>query len=215
MFYKITLTARNGLSEEQVKLIGENFAKCEHAYLVNEFGEDGGNSHIEGVIELESKKTSNVTRSLKSLYNKLDIEVVPWISIKVKACTHLAGAISYATKELEGEGRVILLNGWKETWIDRQVKASAEKKASSHLMKMGTWVTKRMGPPIIFNFCKANNMRITNLKEYREVIVEMGDKQYMFDKGIHVCCYANVLALFGSGAGHRQVMDQEFRFMED
>ncbi len=215
MFYKVTLTARAGLTEGQVESIGKHFSPCTHAYLVHEYGADGSNSHIEGVIELDAKKTSNVTRSIKTLYDKLDIEVVPFITIKVKAVTHLGGAISYAMKELQDEGKVILLRGWKDTWIQKQFKEQVKKQSSAPLLKMGTWVTKRMGPAIIFEFCRAENLRIRSLADYREVIIKMGDKQYMFDKGIHVCCYANVLALMGDGSGHRQVMDQEFRFMED
>jgi len=213
--YKITLTARGGLSEENIAGLVKYFReKCTHAYIVNEFGESGGNSHLEGIVELAAKKTSNLTRSIKTLYEKMGIEVVPRVTIVVKTVTHLGGAMSYASKELREKGELALLLGWEQTWIQKKIDAVVANKAPKTLLSLGHWVSKRLGPAEIYTWCKAHNCEIHNKQEYREVIVRMGNEQYMFDKGMHKCTLANVMALFGDGSGLGKIVDEECFFLQ-
>jgi len=213
-FYKITLTGRGGLSSDNVTELVKFFSKkCTHAYIVNEFGESGSNSHLEGVIELPGKKTSNVTRSIGNEYLRMDLEVVPRITIVVKAVTHLDGALSYASKELQGKGVLVLLLGWDKDWITTQTKAVVRHKAPSTLLSMGIWLTKRIAPAQIYKWCQSNGREIYSKMEYREVIVRMGDEGYMFDKGVIKCTYGNVMALFGDGRGLGEIFDDEMRFV--
>ncbi len=213
--YKVTLTASGGLSADNIDTLVKYFtAKCSNAYLVNEFGESGSNSHLEGVIELKEKKTGNVTRGIASVYKKMDIEVLPRITIVVKSVCHLAGALQYASKELKDQGNVSLLLGWEKTWIQRKVESFVSTKAPTTLLSMGTWVSKRLAPAIIYTWCKAHNCEIRSLSDYRAVCVSMGEEGFMFDKGVHKVTVANVMALFGSGEGHGKVIDDECRFLE-
>lgn len=213
--YKITLTARGGLTTENIDVLVNYFTKrCTHAYLVNEFGESGENSHLEGVIEILKTKTSNLTRSIANVYFGMDLEVIPRITICVKTCVALAGALSYSSKELRDKGNVVLLLGWEDSWIQQKVKSVARVRAPNTLMKMGTWLGKRLAPAKIYTWCKANNCEVKDLRSYREVCVKMGDEKYMFDRGIHKCTYANVMALFGDGRGIGKIIDDECRFLQ-
>ena len=115
MFYKITLTARGGLTQENIDHLIEYFKMCKHAYIVNEQGESEENSHLEGIIEFDIKNTSNVTVRIKKQYEKMGVEVVKGVTIVVKSVTHLIGAIIYTSKELEGKGKLSLLRGWKSS----------------------------------------------------------------------------------------------------
>jgi len=213
-FFKVTLTARDGLTADQISKLVESFtAKCNHAYLVHELGEAGSNSHLEGVLEWSTNKTSNVTRAIRTLYNSIEIEVNQPYTIMVKSVYSLQGCLSYASKELNEKGTVVLLQGWEESWIKQKTNSVAMNKAPKTLKQIGQWIGKRIGPAQIYTWCEANNRRITNLREYREVCVSMAENQYMFDRGIHKSPYANVMALFKDGRGVGEVIDDECRFL--
>ncbi len=213
-FFKITLTAAGGLSAKNVQELVKYFTKkCKHAYIVNEFGESGANSHMEGIIEFPGKRTDNVTRAISTQYKRLGIDVVARITINVKSVFSLQGCLSYASKELKNNGKVVLLLGWEESWIQTKVGNVSRNISPTTLLSMGTWVNKRIGPAQIYKWCQTNNRRIRNLREYREVCVSMGDNQYMFDRGIHKCTYANVMALFKDGCGVGEIIDDECRFL--
>ncbi len=213
-FYKITLTRSGGLTDENVENLIKYFTKqCKHAYLVNEYGESGSNSHIEGVVEFDTEKTFNVTRAISNVYLKLGIEVIPGITMVVKSVYSLQGCLSYASKELREKGHVVLLIGWEESWIKNKTKLIGKRKSPTTLLGLGKWVTKRTAPAEIYTWCQTNNRKIACLRAYREVLVSMGEEQYMFDKGIHKCTYANVMSLFEDGSGIGQIIDDECRFL--
>ncbi len=214
MFYKITLTARGGLTEENIAHLVDYFKICKHAYIVNEFGDSGGNSHLEGIIEFDTKNTSNVTVRIKGQYEKMGVEVVRGVTICVKAVTHLVGAIIYASDELQKNGRLVLQRGWKDSWISQQIKDNVKNIPHKLLKKQGTRVTAGTGPALIKEWCVANNMHIYYKGDYLEVIQSMGDEGYMFGRGLHSGLLADVRALFGDGAGGKHQAESELRFID-
>lgn len=215
MFYKITLTASGGLSSAQVETIKEYVkVECKHAYIVNEFGESKMNSHLEGVVEFDSEVTSNITGRFRRLYDSMDIEVVPRITISIKRATHLVGCLIYASKELLKKGNVILLKGWEQSWIDRQIKENVKSIPHSMLTKKGVRVTQGTGPALIHEWCLANNMQVIYKKDYFSVTERMGADGYMFGKCRHVGLYQDVVSLFGSGRAVLKVAESELRFIE-
>ncbi len=133
--YKITLTASGGLQEEELAKIQSYFQKnCSQAYVVNEQGDSGGNSHVEAIASFETTSTSNVTNRMKTLYGIMGMEVSPY-SIRCKKVTHLAGAIIYANKETKKDGKVLVLKGWTSSFIDQQVKDNVKSIPHSMLKK--------------------------------------------------------------------------------
>lgn len=214
MFYKITLTASGGLTEDQIEQIKHYFETCDHVFLINEFGQSGSNSHVEGVVEFDTKKTWNVTQRVKTLYEQMGIEIIPRITFKVKAVTHLIGAIIYAQKELEDKGKIVLLKGWTSTWIDKQVKDNVKDIPHKMLKKKGTRVTQGTGPALLFEWCKANNQTIRYKQDYLAVIRSMADEGYMFGMIRHIGLYPDVCALFGDGIATVNVAESELRFVD-
>lgn len=214
MYYTITLTKSGGLSEEDVESLGKYFESCQHAYLVNEFGSSGGNSHIQGIVEFDTKVTSNVTGRIERQYAKLNIDVSKGISIKVKSATHLVGAFIYSSKELREGGKLVLLRGWNSTWIDQQVKENVKNIPYKMLKKRGTRVTQSTGPALMFEWCTANNMQITEKREYLEVVKAMGDVGYMFGCSRHLGLYQDVCALFDCGSAACSAAESALRFID-
>jgi len=199
MFYAVTLTARDGLTDENILIIGEYFKQCRHAYLINEQGDSGSNSHVEGVVEFETDITSNISKRLKTLYVRLKIEVVKGITFRVRKATEYIGCIIYASKELQASGKLVLLKGWSQTWIDKAIKDNVKKIPHKMLAKAGTRVYQKTGPALIYEWCIANNMHIETKFQYLKVIRYMGNQNYMFGSTRHVGLFQDVCALFGDG----------------
>ncbi len=212
MYFKITLTAVGGLSKDDIELIRIYFSRCRNAYLVNEFGETGANSHVEGVVEFDTSKTSNVTERLKVLYKRMKLDVIPYITFKVKRATHLTGALIYARKELDCGAQLVLRNGWTETWISKQVQNNVKDIPWGMLKKHGTRVTQNTGAGLMFEYCKANNMSVCNLKEFLEVVRCMGDDEYLFGNIRAPGLFVDICALFGNGSSAVSIMREQMRF---
>lgn len=213
MHYKITLTASGGLKKADIDTIHDYFSRCNTAYLVNEFGESGTNSHVEGVVEFDTKKTSNVTERLKVLYRKMEIDVVPFITFKVKKATHLTGALIYARKELSVGAELVLRRGWTENWISDQVKNNVKDIPWSMIKKHGVRLTQNSAAGVMFEYCKANNMTVYRLSDFLEVIRCMADEQYMFGSIRCAGLFSDITALFGDGSGAVQVAREQVRFL--
>jgi len=215
MFYKITLTASDGLDPHQIEEIGKYLSlECQHAYVINEFGENKENSHLEGVIEFDTKTTSNVTDRIVRLYGTLNIDVTPHITIKVKRATHLVGALIYASKELRDTAQVIVLKGWEQSWIDQQIKNNVHDIPHSMLKKKGHRVTQGTGPALIYEWCLAHNMQVIRKCEYLEIIDRMGDEGFLFGKCRHLGLFQDVCCLFHVGRSARNVAESELRWVD-
>ncbi len=214
MFYKLTLTTSDGFSEAQVEELVEYFiCKCGHVYLTNEFGEFGMNSHLEGVVEFDTPKTSNVTNRVRGLYKKLGIEV-SHNSIRVSKVTHLDGAIIYASKELEKMGKVAGLKGWKQTFIDKTLKDGVKSIPFKQLKKRGLWVTDRVAPAVIYEYCKAHNLTISYKADLMHVIRLMGDDGYMMSHLRLRAVYGNTMCLFGDGLAQSRIFSADTHFID-
>ncbi len=213
MHYKITLTASGGLKEVDIQTIHDYFSRCNTAYLVNEFGESGSNSHVEGLVEFDTEKTSNVTERLKVLYKRMDIDVVPLITFKVKRATHLIGALIYARKELGKGGKLVLRRGWSENWISDQVRHNVKDIPWKMIKRHGFRLTQNAAAGIMFEYCKANNMAVHRLDDFLEVIRCMADEQFMFGSIRCQGLFSDITALFKDGSGAVQVAREQTRFL--
>lgn len=214
MFFKVTLTSRNGLSKESVDSILIHFNKCKKAYIVHEFGEAGTNSHLEGVIEMETSKTSNVTRGIERVYENLKLEIVKGISIHVVRVTNLPGAFIYASKELEKEGRMALMKGWDRTFVDEICKENVRNIPYSMLKRAGTRLYPSTAAALMYEWCKENERFIVEKNAYLEVVHLMADDGYMFDACRHLGLYPALCSLFGDGSASRNVAESDLRFID-
>ncbi len=215
MYYKITLTSSDGLSDAECSSISKYFEKeCRHCYLINEMGESGSNSHIEGLVEFDTEVTSNVTKRIRLLYERLGVEEVRGITFKVKRVTHMVGCLIYCSKELEDKGSILLLKGWEQSWIDKQVKDNVKSIPHKMLKKHGQRVTQGTGAGLMFEYCKANGLQCRYKTDYLEIIRYMGDEGYMFGCIRHIGLYQDLCALFGDGTAAVACAESELRFIE-
>jgi len=179
---------------------------------VNEQGESGSNSHVEGVAEFETVNTSNVTQRVKGLYKTLKIDVSP-NSIRVKKVTHLIGAIIYANKEIETDGVVLILKGWTQTWIDKQVKDNVKNIPHKMLKKKGTRLTQGTAGALIYEWAIANTCRVVSKQDYQYVAKQMAKEGYLFGSVRHVGVFQDVCALFGSGDAVESAIEQALHWL--
>ncbi len=214
MFYKITLTASGGLNDDQVDTLVKYLKKCKHAYIVNEQGESKENSHLEGVAEFDTKQSSNVNKGIRRVYEKMGIEVIPMITIKVKTATHLIGALIYASKELKEQGNLVLLKGWEQSWIDKQFKDNVKDTPHSMLKKKGIRVTQSTGGALMHTWCMANNRQIHSKMDYLEVVKSMGEEGYLFGTIQHRGIVQDVCSLFEDGRAAYAAAESDLRFLE-
>ncbi len=211
--YKITLTASGGLQEEELAKIQSYFQKnCSQAYVVNEQGDSGGNSHVEAIASFETTSTSNVTNRMKTLYGIMGMEVSPY-SIRCKKVTHLAGAIIYANKETKKDGKVLVLKGWTSSFIDQQVKDNVKSIPHSMLKKKGTRLSQQTAGALIYEYATANNYIVKDKETYRLICIEMGTKGFLFGCVRHKGVFQDVCALFGSGDAIGLAIDSELNFL--
>ncbi len=216
MYYKISLTARDGFTSETLVPFIEAFSLLQNCYVVNEFGASGHNSHLEGVVEYDTEKTSNVKERMKTLYRRAGVEIVAGISIKVLRVTHLAGALIYADKELKGPGpaNLLVLRGWKQSWIDKQIKDNVKNIPHKMLKNRGHRVTQNTGGALMYEWCLANNQEITCKRDMVQVGKTMASQGYLFGSVRAMGLYQDVLALFGSGDAVEAVWNNEFHFLD-
>jgi len=210
------LTASGGLTSQNIDVAKQFFdEKCQYAYVVNEFGSEGTNSHLQCVVSFGTKKQSNIMAKMKTLYKKMDLEIVNRHTCVVKAATHMDGALHYCSKELVNKGNVVLLKGWRQGWIDTQVKAYAKKTPRIELQSMGTRLTQTSAPGAMYKWAKANNMQVVDKRSFIEVGKLMTAEGYMFGtckaKGI----YMDVCGLFGDGRALADVWEAELAFVRD
>lgn len=213
MFYKVTLTSSGGLDANHIGVLVEYFKQCRHVYLVNEMGSSGANSHIEGIVEFDTVTTSNVTDRVKKVYKKIGLEVGEF-TIKVRQATHLVGALIYASKELRLKGKVVLLRGWEQSWIDKQVKDNVKNIPHSMLKKKGTRVSQGTGAALVYEWCSANNTQVQCKRDYLEVVKSMAERGFLFGNTRHSGLYSDVCSLFGCGRACQSIAESDLRFID-
>jgi len=214
--WTLSLTASGGLTSDNIEVAKGYFdEKCQYAYIVNEFGSAGTNSHLQCVVSFTTKKQSNVKQKMESLYKKMGVEIVNRHTCVVKAATHMDGALHYVSKELSGKGKLVLLKGWRQGWIDTQVKEFVKKTPRIEFQSMGVRLTQTSAPGAMFKWAVANNMQVTDKRSFINVGKLMTAEGYMFGtcraKGI----YMDVCGLFKDGRALGDVWEAELAFVRD
>ncbi len=211
-------TSSPGLTSQHIDIARDYLDdKCEYAYVVNEFGTNQDNSHLQCVVSFKTKKQSNVMDKMKILYRLMDLEIVNRHTVVVKHATHMDGALHYISKELVAskKGRVILRKGWRQGWIDNQVKEYAKKTPKAELQSLGKRFTQTTAPGAIFKWASANNMHVSNKQEFLEVGKMMAGEGYLFGTCNVKGLFMDVCALFGDGQATKDVWESALAFVAD
>jgi len=214
-YYNITLTKSEGFTEKELETFRNAFGLQSHAYVVNEFGESGTFSHLQGLVEYDCIKTSNVTLRMRRLYESANIPVSPH-SIRVKKATDYIGALIYASKELHivnGNAKLLVIRGWVSSWIDEQIKQNVSKIPYKLLEKKLTRVYQKTGGALMHAWCLANNRIITSRYDYLNIVKEMASQKYAFGTVRHKGIYSDVLSAFSDGSGAFQCAESDLLFL--
>ncbi len=214
-YYCITLTTSGGFTETQVENLCHSFDSSKHAYVVNEFGSSDQFSHIQGLVEYDSVKTSNVTLRIKRLYKSLNLDVTPR-SIRVKKATDYIGALIYSHKELEyseSKSKLMVIRGWSSSWIDEQVKNNVSKIPHKMLKKKLHRICASSGGALMYEWCVANNRIITSKSDYLNIVKSMAKEHYAFGMIKHKGIFQDVMSAFGEGLAAYQIADSELLFI--
>jgi hypothetical protein len=211
--FNVTLTTSGGFQESHMETIKLYFStNCANCYVINEFGDQGTNSHVQAVAQFKTVKTNNVTNRMKTLYGRLNLEVTT-NSIRVYKITHLVGAFIYADKELKGDGKLILLKGWKQSWIDKQVKENVKNIPHKMLKQHGTRLTQGTAGALIYEYAIAHNMQVCCKQDYKAVAKLMAKDKYLFGSIRHIGVFQDVCALFGSGDAVEDVIENVLHWL--
>lgn len=204
MYFTITLTKRNGFEISEVQALIELIqAKCENAYLAEEFG-DGGNRHVQGVLSLSFKRTDAVHSWLDRMYGCVGLESTTR-SVCVKKCTNLCGALIYTEKEISSGGRLLLIKGWKSSWIDQQVKNNVKDIPYKMLKKKKTILGLSTAAAVIHEYGLAHNMHVDSKESFVLILKAMSDNGFAVGHLRMVPVYRGVRDYFGTF--DRDVMD--------
>lgn len=180
--------------------------------MVNEHGESGGNSHVEAICKLPTQSTNNVTRRFHRLYQQMGLELTHQ-AIRVKKASHLVGALIYTAKELKTTGKLMVIKGWTQTWIDKQIKENVSDIPYKMLKGMGHRLTQQVAGATMYEYAKAHNMQVTSKQEYSSVAKLMAKDRYLFGTLRHIGVYQDVSSLFGSGEAVENVIDSQLAFV--
>ncbi len=214
--YTITLTARDGLKPDQIGVLKEYLdRRCESAYVVNEFGSSGLNSHLQGVCDFKDKKTSNITGGFKTVYRKNKWEVVNNITIRIKKVSELGGAFSYASKELKDKNpaKEILVKGWRKTWITTQIHDYQKRTPVIQYKHDGIRLTNATGPSAMYQWCMAHDMQITNKAEFIQVGKLMTCDDFQFGGCRTKGLFMDVCGKFKNGDALEKIWENDLFFI--
>jgi len=215
VYYVITLTKAGGFTSGELEPFIEAFNKQPHAFVINEYGQSGLNSHIQGIVEYDTIKTNNVTVRIKKLYDVISCEITP-NSIRVKKATDFIGALIYSQKELkdpESSAKLLCIKGWQSSWIDQQIKDNVAKIPFKMLKKRLVRVTQGTGGALMYEWCIANNRVVKDKYSFGEVVKDMASSGYAFGSVRGKGLYADVMSAFGDGSAARDVMLSDLHFL--
>ncbi len=125
----------------------------------------------------------------------------------------MSGAISYGSKELADKGSLLLLRGWNQTWIDKQVKDNVKKVKYNKLCSKGTRLTALAGAAVMHEWCVANNHVVTNKLDMIEVVRLMANDSYLFGNVKFKSLYCDLCALFGDGHAAESCCEEALHFL--
>ncbi len=212
--YSITLTSANGFCEEAVRTFREWFrSRCDKCLLVRERHASGA-IHLHAGATLQDKQTAQVTRKLRTVYNHLNIDIVPGVSIMVKRTSDQIGWFHYLTKDLQQNDHAVLVKGWKMTWIQEQCLANLKK--IPYKMLAGDDYSMRMDTAtgLVLEYSKRKGLPISGKASFTDCLCHMSADGYQFHRLKLKFLYGHVLSRLGYSSAMRSLIENEIMFLD-
>lgn len=204
--YFWTLTAPDGLQPPHLARFKAYFrASTEKCLAVTEH-HTSGLIHLHALTVQKQKTTCQVTRSIKLIYEKLQI---PWSqnAVKIKRVTCLLGLFHYLTKELTDSP--LQLHGWSLTWIQEQCLANLKQRP--HKMVKGSDYTMNMvvAPNLFIEYARLNHLPLSCKDSFKTVFKYMVRDGYQFQNLKIGVLYVTIMARFNSFYPLDNYLDRE------
>lgn len=211
--YMLTLTTAQGFTPEdiaQVKAWHKNNSEC--CVLTKELHESG-KIHLHSVITCPQKDARQVTRKIQTLYKKLGLDWESRVSCVTKKAVVPIGALAYILKELPEGDSPVLIQGWKMTWIQSEIKANLKKLPRKLLLKIDYHVTSKTGTSLLIEYAKRTAMPVVCKITFKQIVSLMMSEGYNFDNVKMKYLFVQVMARSGNRSFAESLIDAELQFI--
>ncbi len=212
--YFITLTCAldfNASQEDQI--IQWHRRKCENCLLVKEYHKDGTTHYHSTVLVMAPKTTNGLTRQFETLYKRMNIDVVPRVSIIIKSTTDQVGAFYYCLKEHKQRDPLLVL-GWQMIWIKEQLLSNVKHIPRKMLMKDRVVLNAGNAIPYCLKFAEASGLALTGKMSFKTLVRLMVKDGYSFDNTKFPWLYAQLMCIMGDDRALDQQIDNQLAFLD-
>lgn len=211
--FTLTISPTEDFTKQQLKHLVVWHQRFPQAIIVAEDRPNSGVEHYHTMFTGSVKLANSHTKSLERLFTK---ENIPWskgVTIKIKSPPEPLGWFSYMMKEVTEGKPLILLKGWKRTWIDEVVKSRVKKTPHNVLTKDVYIVSPKLATKVIIKYASANNMTLDTKEGFCRCVARMMKDSYQFDNMRVKWTYAQVSAQVGREDVAYEMMMGELRFL--
>ncbi len=210
----LTLTIAGGFTYEEITEVKQWHKNNSESCMLTKELHESGKTHLHSVITCTQKTAQQVTRKIKTLYGKLNLDWEPRVSCVTKRAVVPIGAIAYIMKDLaEGEAP-LLLQGWQMTWIQSELKANLKKLPRKVLMRDEYFVTTKNGCPLVIEYAKRTAMPLLDKFTFKAVVKSMMAESYSFDNCKIKYLFVQVMARMGYLGYADSLLDSELQFID-
>lgn len=210
--FAITLTSKDGFTQDQLESIKEWFVKKCDTVLLTQEHHKSGKIHLHAAADFKGQ-TNSVTRMFATLYDRLNIPFQKGVSVVVKKVTDRVGWFHYLSKDVPTGQMPLLILGY--LWGDIQEECKAAIKKIPNKMVKGTDFTMNMvtAPNRILEFAKSIAHPITGKDSFAEVLSIMAEDGYQMHNLKFKVLYAQVMAKTGRRGVMRDLILGELQFL--
>lgn len=212
IYWLATLTHENGLNELQITNAKNYFGKMEYCLATHEKGKSGDNDHIHAIFVHSKTKSDLIKREIKKLVYGLSVkEKINVHMIRVEKVKSVMATINYVSKDIV-DGQYFVQTGFQTTWIQSQLKEQFDTKRffdKWHMVKVD------QAPGCIMEFCKLNNIVLTNKDDFINIVSDIADSGVNIRTWIKQMewIYGEVMARFGDKSKRKDLLRNALNFM--
>lgn len=211
--YLITLTRTGGFTEAEClpleKFFSEGFDRC----CVTRETHKSGHLHLHAVVVSDVKKASTLTQRFERVYERMGIPVVKRISINVKTCSVIEGAVQYVCKDLAPGQEPTVLRGWDMKTLEDKMLNALKKMPRSMVQRDDYYLNQRVATSLLIEYGKRIGVAILDKISFKQVVVSMMKDGYQFDAIKLAPVYVQILARSGYVTAAEQWIDDQLQFL--
>lgn len=209
--YFLTLSPRQDLSSVHLAVVVDWHKLRTPCILVSEERTDGV-EHYHSVFGDTASRAAKVTEKFNRLMDAGGLPYVKGVTLKIRAVTDLIGMFHYLTKDL-GDGKPLVLSGWKLSWIRQQCLENLKKIPKKMLMRNDRLIGVAGSVGLVLEYSKRKGIPLTGKESFRRCLMEMAKEGYRFEKIKIRQLYVHVMAQCGDARAFGAMIDNELQFL--